>query len=74
MKKFVALATISLVLVCMLSLAWYETQVVSSYSYLLRRMGGSAEWGLVLAVGGVIACATIGSATGGAACGLAIAG
>jgi|GEM_PF-7027981 len=73
MKKFVALAAIGLVLVCMLSLTWYETQVVSSYGYLLRKMQASAEWGLALGIGGAIACATIGTATGGLGCAVTIA-
>jgi len=74
MKKLMAVATVGLILLCLLSLSWYETQVVSSYGYLLRRMGGSATWGLLLTVGGTIACATVGSVTGGLACGLVIAG
>lgn len=74
MKKLMAAATVGLILLCLLSLSWYETQVVSSYGYLLRKMEASAGWGFVLAVGGAIACATIGSATGGLACAFVIAG
>jgi hypothetical protein len=74
MKKLMAVTTVCFILLCLLSLSWYETQVVSSYGYVLSKMGASAGWGFVLAVGGAVACATIGTATGGLACGFVIAG
>lgn len=74
MKKLMAVATVGLIVLCLLSLSWYETQVVSSYGFVLRKMGGSAGWGFALAIGGALACATIGTATGGLACSVVIAG
>lgn len=74
MKKLRALACLLLVVLCLLTLTMFQSQAIASYGYLLAKAGGGAGWGAILAVGGVFACLTIGSVTGGAACGLVIAG
>jgi hypothetical protein len=73
-KKLRALACLLLVVVCLLTLTTFQSQAIASYGALLERMGGGWGWGLALAVGGVVACATVGSVSGGVACGLVIAG
>jgi hypothetical protein len=73
-KKLRALACLLLVVVCLLTLTTFQSQAIASYAALLDYMGAGWRWGLAFGVGAAIACATIGTATGGIGCALAAAG